>query len=79
MFGFGGLYNIPGEILLDYCVVFDFFAKSRKQGSKSTSEEFIMVFANAMGLWLGKWNGGLFLYRKMVLLVFHDKGIDCCL
>ena len=38
-----------------------------------------MVFANAMGIWLGSSSMFPFLYTSMVSIVFHGHGMLCCL
>ena len=38
-----------------------------------------IVFARAIGLWLGNFDGSPFLYSSIVRLIFHDVGICFCL
>ena len=38
-----------------------------------------IVFASAIGLWFGSWEGSPFLYSSMVRLIFQDVGICFCL
>ena len=38
-----------------------------------------MVLARAIGLWFDSCIGSPFLYKSIVLLIFHEVGIDFCL